>query len=208
MRESEPAVAGLCLVTDRHATRGRDLVAVVGECVDAGLQMIQIREKDLLRPELLDLGRRLREITRGRGRLFINGDLDIAREVGADGIHLPQDKIQLAPLATGLAVGVSVHDAPSALEGERIGARFLFFGPVYDTPSKRRYGSPQGLDALAKIAATVRIPVLAIGGITPDRVVDVRRAGATGVGVISAILSADAPADAVRRFLDALGSTR
>jgi len=208
MRESEPPVAGLYLVTDRHATHGRDLVAVVGECVDAGLQMIQIREKDLSRPELLDLGRRLREITRGRGRLFINGDLDIAREVGADGIHLPQDKIQLAPLATGLAVGVSVHDAPSALEGERVGARFLIFGPVYDTPSKRQYGPPQGLDALAKIAAAVRIPVLAIGGITPERVVDVRRAGATGIGVISAILSVAAPADAVRRFLDALGSTR
>lgn len=181
---------------------------MVGDCVDAGLQMIQVREKDLPRPGLLDLSRRLREITRGRGRLFINGDLDVAREVGADGIHLPQDKIQLAALATGLSVGVSVHDAPSALEGERVGARFLIFGPVYDTPSKRRYGPPQGLEALAKIAAAVRIPVLAIGGITPERVVEVRRAGASGVGVISGILSADAPADAVRRFLDALGSTR
>ena len=181
---------------------------MVGDCVDAGLQMVQLREKDLARPELVDLGRRLREITRGRGRLFINGDLDVAREVGADGVHLPQERIQLAPLATGLVVGVSVHDAPSALEGERVGARFLIFGPVYDTPSKGQYGPPQGLDALAKIAAAVRIPVLAIGGITPERVADVRRAGATGVGVISAILSADVPADAVRRFLDALASTR
>ena len=208
MREPEPPVAGLCLVTDRHATRGRDLVAVVGDCLGAGLQMIQVREKDLPRPELLELGRRLREITRGRARLFINADLDVAREVGADGIHLPQEKIKLAPHATGLAVGVSVHDAPSALEGERVGARFLIFGPVYDTPSKRQYGPPQGLDALAKITAAVRIPVLAIGGITPERVADVRSAGAAGVGVISAILSADAPADAVRRFLDALASTR
>jgi thiamine-phosphate pyrophosphorylase len=181
---------------------------VVGDCVDAGLQMIQLREKDLPRPELLDLGRRLQEVSRGRAQLFINGDLDVARGIGAEGIHLPQDRLQLAPLATGLAVGVSVHDAPSALEGERVGARFLIFGPVSDTPSKRQYGPPQGLDALAKIAAAVRIPVLAIGGITPERVVDVRHAGATGVGVISALLSADAPADAVRRFLDALASTR
>ena len=181
---------------------------MVGDCIDAGLEMIQLREKDLPRPELLDLARRLREISRGRARLFINGDLDVAREVGADGVHLPQEKIQLAPLATDLAVGVSVHDAPSALEGERVGAHFVIFGPVYDTPSKRRYGPPQGLDALAKIAAAVKVPVLAIGGITPERVADVRRAGASGIGVISAILSSDAPADAVRRFLDVLDSTR
>ena len=78
------------------------------------------------------------------------------------------------------------------------------FGPVYDTPSKRRYGAPQGLDALAKVAGRVRLPVIAIGGLTPARVSEVRAAGASGVAVIAAILDAPSPADAVQRFLDAL----
>jgi thiamine-phosphate pyrophosphorylase len=78
------------------------------------------------------------------------------------------------------------------------------FGPIYDTPSKRAYGPPQGLAPLAKIVESVRIPVYAIGGITTERVGEVRAAGVAGVAVISAILSADSPADATKRFLDAL----
>src|SRR5207247_5136225 len=94
-----------------------------------------------------------------------------------------------------------------ALQAEREGADWLVFGPVYDTPSKRMYGPPQGLDKLARVAAAVRIPVVAIGGITPERVGEVRQAGARGVAVVSAILAADSPADATRRFLEALAAS-
>jgi thiamine-phosphate pyrophosphorylase len=78
------------------------------------------------------------------------------------------------------------------------------FGPIYDTPSKRAYGAPQGLETLARVARAVSVPVIAIGGISPQRVGDVRAAGAAGVAVISAILAAASPGDATRRFLDAL----
>jgi thiamine-phosphate pyrophosphorylase len=90
------------------------------------------------------------------------------------------------------------------VDAEAKGADWVVFGPVYDTPSKRRYGAPQGLDALAKVSGRVRIPVIAIGGITPARVGDVRAAGAHGVAAIAAILDAPSPADVVQRFLDAL----
>ena len=86
------------------------------------------------------------------------------------------------------------------------GADWVVFGPVYDTPSKRPYGAPQGLDALAKVAGRVRLPVIAIGGVTPARVAEVRGSGAFGVAAIAAILGAPSPADAVRRFLDALAA--
>jgi thiamine-phosphate pyrophosphorylase len=105
-------------------------------------------------------------------------------------------------------VGASVHSLEEAIEAETEGADWLIFGPVYDTPSKRAYGSPQGLTALARVAKTVTIPVIAIGGITPERVREVREAGAQGVAVISAVLSAPSPGDAVRRFLDALDHAR
>ena len=105
-------------------------------------------------------------------------------------------------------VGASVHTLEESIEAESAGADWLTFGPVYDTPSKRAYGPPQGLASLERVARAVRIPVVAIGGITPERVREVRAAGAHGVAAISAILAADDPAGAVRRFLDSLAHTQ
>ena len=198
-------LVGLYLVTDRRATRGRELVGVVSECLGAGLRTVQVREKDLPRDDLLGLARQLRELTRRAGaRLFINGDVGVAREVGADGVQRTHDRRIARADAAGLAIGASVHGLVEALEAERDGADFLVFGPIYDTPSKRDYGPPQGLEPLAKVVAAVRLPVLAIGGITPARVREVRAAGAAGVAVISAILAADSPGEATSRFLEAL----
>ena len=81
----------------------------------------------------------------------------------------------------------------------------MLFGPVYDTPRKRAFGPPQGVLRLAEVVRAVSIPVFAIGGVTPERVGEVRATGAAGVAVISAILSAASPAHATRRFLEALG---
>ena len=102
-----------------------------------------------------------------------------------------------------LLIGASTHSLADAVVAEGEGADWIVFGPVYDTPSKRRYGAPQGLAALERVATSIRIPVIAIGGITPERVPEVRHAGARGVAAISAILSADSPGDATRRFLEA-----
>lgn len=202
----------LCLVTDRTQTRGRDLVAVVGECLGAGLPAVQLREKDLGAAELATLGRRLRVATRERGALLIVNDrVDVALATGADAVQrtsasLPVDDIR-AVAGARLRIGASVHSLDDAVDAERRGADWLVFGPVYDTPSKRRYGAPQGLDALAKVVGRVGIPVIAIGGITPARVAEVRAAGARGVAAIAAILDTPSPTDAVRRFLDALAAS-
>jgi thiamine-phosphate pyrophosphorylase len=201
----------LCLVTDRHQTHGRDLVTVVGDCLAAGLPAVQVREKDLAAAELAVLCRRLRVPTRERGALLIVNDrVDVALATGADavqrtGASLPLEDIRA--IAGGrLRVGASIHSLEDAVEAEAKGADWVVFGPVYDTPSKRRYGAPQGLDALAKVAGRVRLPVIAIGGLTPARVAEVRAVGASGVAVIAAILDVPSPADAVRRFLDALAA--
>ena len=196
----------LCLVTDRHATRGRDLVAVVGECVEAGLRLVQVREKDLSPAALLALCRPIRELTRRAGaRLFVNSNVEVALEVGADGIHCPHALVIVPEDAPGLSVAVSVHRPEEAIDAQKDGAEFVVFGPVYDTPAKRAFGPPQGVERLAEAVRAVSIPVFAIGGVTTARVPEVRAAGAAGVAVISAILSADSPALATRRFLEALG---
>jgi len=200
----------LYLVTDRRQTGGRPLAEVVEECLAAGLRAVQLREKDLPGAEFLALAHSLREVTRRVGaRLFINGRLDVALAVGADGLQRGHDAPPLPVLrsrAPDLPIGASVHGVDEAGAAERDGADFIVFGPVYDTASKRPYGPPQGLDALANVVKAVSVPVFAIGGVTSERVADVRAMGAQGVAVISAILASERPGEATKRFIEVLGS--
>jgi len=199
----------LCLVTDRTQTRGRELAAVVGDCLAAGLPAVQVREKDLGAADLAFVCRRLRALTLDhQALLIVNDRVDVALAVGADAVQrtstsLPIEDIR-AVADKRLRIGVSVHSLEEAVEAELKAADWVVFGPVYDTPSKRAYGPPQGVARLERVAATVRLPVIAIGGITPERVGEVVGAGARGVAAIAAILTADSPADATRRFLEAL----
>jgi thiamine-phosphate pyrophosphorylase len=197
----------LCLVTDRTETRGRDLVEVVAACLAAGLPAVQVREKDLAVADLAALCRRIRAL-RPAPFLIVNDRADVALAVGADGVQRTHTSLAVDELRVvadkRVRVGASVHGLDEAVAAAKQGAEWLFFGPVYDTPSKRRYGSPQGLAALGRVVAAVDVTVIAIGGITPDRVAEVRQAGAAGVAVISAILLSDDPGAATRRFLDAL----
>ena len=200
----------LYLITDR-ATSPRPPVEVVEECLGAGLRAVQLREKDLEVRELLALATPLREATRHHAaRLLVNDRADVALAVGADGVQRTHASLPVAALREitppGFLIGASAHSTAEAREAAAQGADFVVFGPVYDTPSKRGYGPPQGLGALEAAAAAATRPVLAVGGITPERVGEVRAAGAAGVAVISAIYGAARPADATKAFLDVLGS--
>ena len=199
----------LCLVTDRTQTHGRDLTAVVGECLAAGLPAVQVREKDLGAADLAFLCRRIRALTQDRRALLIVNDrVDVALAVGADAVQRTSTSLPVQDIRAiadkRLRIGVSTHSLEEAVEAELKGADWVVFGPVYETPSKRPYGPPQGLQRLERVAAAVQLPVIAIGGITPRRVAEVLGAGARGVAVISAIIAAQSPADATRRFLDAI----
>jgi thiamine-phosphate pyrophosphorylase len=200
----------LYLITDR-ATSPRPPVEVVEECLGAGLRAVQLREKDLEVRGLLALATPLREATRHHGaRLLVNDRADVALSVGADGVQRTHASLPVAALREitppGFLIGASAHSTAEAREAAAQGADFVVFGPVYDTPSKRGYGPPQGLAALEAAAAAAPRPVLAVGGITPERVGEVRAAGAAGVAVIGAIYGAARPADATKAFLDVLGS--
>jgi thiamine-phosphate pyrophosphorylase len=204
----------LCLVTDRSQVTGT-LEETVETCLGAGLKAVQLREKDLATRELFSMASALRESTRRQGaKLLVNDRADVALGVGADGVQRAGTSLPVSALRAicsppigppGFLIGASVHSLAEARAAEPEGADFLFFGPVYDTPSKREYGPPQGLSALERVASAVGLPVFAVGGVTPARVVEVVRAGASGVAVIAAILGAARPSDAVKAFLDALG---
>jgi len=190
-------------VTDRHATAGRDLVAVVRAALDAGLPAVQLRDKDLPGRPLLALAEQLRAATARTGALLlVNDRIDVALAAGADGVHLGGGSVpvEAARVLLGAAalIGVSTH-APGEAPA---GADFAFFGPVWETPSK---SGAQGEALLARAVAAAAVPVLAIGGVTAERVAAVRAAGAAGVAVIRAILAAPDPGAATRALLAALG---
>ena len=200
------AVPSLVLVTDRNATEGRDLGDVVAAALDAGLPAVQLRDRDLPGRPLLALAERLRLLTARAGALLlVNDRVDVAVAAGADGVHLggasmPVD-VARRLLPPGALVGVSTHAVPEVAAAT---ADFAFFGPVHATPSKAAFGPPQGVARLREAVAVARIPVLAIGGITRPHLPDLRAAGAAGVAVIRAILSADDPGSATRALLEAL----
>ena len=205
---STEGVPRLVLVTDRQATAGRDLLAVVAAAVDAGCPAVQLRDKDLPGRALLAIAERLRAVTARAGALLlVNDRLDVAIAAGADGVHLggesmPVDVARRLLPSTAL-IGVSTHGPAELLAAA--GADFAFFGPVYATPSKATFGAPQGIDALGRAVASTTLPVLAIGGVEATRVPEVLATGATGVAVIRAILGAADPAVATRALLAAVG---
>ena len=200
------AVPSLVLVTDRNATAGRDLGDVVAAALDAGLPAVQLRDRDLPGRPLLALAERLRGLTARAGALLlVNDRADVAVAVGADGVHLggasmPVD-VARRLLPPSALVGVSTHAVGEVADAT---ADFAFFGPVHATPSKAAFGPPQGVARLREAVAVARIPVLAIGGITRVHIPDLLAAGAAGVAVIRAILSADDPGSATRALLEAL----
>ncbi len=200
--EPPPSPPRLVLVTDRHATAGRDLVDLVSASLDAGLPAVQLRDKDLPGRTLLEIAQRLRAATARTGALlFVNDRVDIAIAAGADGVQLGAASMPVEVarrlLPAGALVGASTH---SAEEVATTTADFAFFGPLYATPAK---ASSQGVGALRAAVAAARAPVLAIGGVTIDRVSETRAAGAAGVAVIRAILAASDPAAATRALLAA-----
>jgi thiamine-phosphate pyrophosphorylase len=200
----------LYLITDRTAAN-RPPADIVEECLGAGLRAVQLREKDLAVRDLLALARDLRESTRRHGaRLIVNDRVDVALAAGADGVQRTHVSLPVSALraiaSPGFLIGASTHSVAEARAAEADGADFVVFGPVYDTPSKRVYGAPQGLGALETVASAVSRPVIAVGGITPARVREVLAVGAAGVAVIRGIYGAARPADATKAFLDALGS--
>ncbi len=198
----------LYLITDRHATR-LPLLKALRMALEAGVRAVQLREKDLPIRSLLSLAEEMRALTAEFGaRLFINDRVDAAVAVDADGVHLGRESMppHAAKKIVGekMLIGVSTHSLEEAVEAEADGADFITFGPVFATPSKMKYGPPKGLDALAEVTRRVSIPVFGLGGISARNIRAALDAGADGVGMISAILSAEDIRSAVKEIKQAL----
>lgn len=198
-------------MTDRSLTNGRPLEVVVDAALAGGAKAIQLREKDLSTRDLYELVERLLPIVHGRGAcLLINDRVDLALALPIDGVHLSRTSLPPAEtrvlLGPARLIGVSCHFLEEAIEAEREGADFIVFGPLFPTPSKAAYGPPVGLAQLREVRRQVRLSILGIGGITASNTASVMSAGADGAAVISAVMAANDPADAVAALLHVIRS--
>jgi thiamine-phosphate pyrophosphorylase len=188
----------LYLITDRHQTCGRSLTDMVRQALEGGVRAVQLREKDLSGAELYRLAVEMRRLTSDfDARLIINDRLDIALAVDADGVHIGVGSLPVETarrvLGQNKIIGYSAHGIDEALYAQAGGADFVTFGPVYATPSKAAYGAPIGVKKLAETAAALKIPVIALGGISQANITEALSADIQGIAVISAILAAADP---------------
>ncbi len=171
----------------------RALLETVRKTAAAGIGWIQIREKDLEACTLAELARLAVAATRETGaKILVNDRLDVALAAGAAGVHLGETSLPAEAVAEwrriagcpDFRIGVSCHSVEAARAAERAGADYIFFGPVFATPSKAAFGAPQGIERLREVSRAVRIPVLAIGGVTTENAHSCFAVGAAGMAAI------------------------
>ena len=209
----------VCYVTDRKslgtAAPVPSLLEKIRVAVQADVDWIQIREKDLPARELLALAQESVRIVRssaGKALVIVNDRLDVALAAGAAGVHLGGESAPAREVVrwcragnapASFRIGVSCHNVQETRETESAGADYALFGPIYDTPSKRSHGAPQGIARLKEVCGGVRIPVIAIGGVNEENAPECIRAGAAGIAAIRMFQEAKSTqllAEAVARF--------
>ncbi len=190
------ALPKLYLITDRKLfPTTKAFLDKIEELLQAGIKMLQIREKDLSTAALYDLSVELRKISKQYGALLlINDRVDIALACQADGVHLGGTSLPVSLVRKMLGpdkiIGVSAHNETEILKAAQTGATFVTFGPIFYTASKAGYGSPVGPEALTKACQKAPLPIYALGGIKPSNVSSLKASGVYGIAAISALLEA------------------
>jgi thiamine-phosphate pyrophosphorylase len=218
----------LLVVTDRHGS-ARPLVETVRAVLDGGARWIWFRDKDLESGARRDLALELLALVHDAGgQLTMGGDAVLAAEIGADGVHLGVRRLELDPyrrahskLSEDAAqrhlrigeregapplLGISAHSLGDIRQAAQAGANYATLSPIFSSTSKPGYGPALGLETVSD-AATLGLPIVALGGIATEHAVACREAGAAGVAVMGGIMRAADPAGETRRYLLALGAT-
>jgi len=189
----------LYLITNRKLFHNEQaFLDAIEAALKAGVDIVQLREKDLDTLSLFRLSQKLKTLTtRYKALLLINDRIDIALATKADGVHLPGNgfptEIARKLLGENAIIGRSTHSLEEVKREQGLGADFLTFSPIFYTKSKAKYGDPQGLSRLKDICRFSHIPIVALGGINKDNVISALSVGAKGVALISAILGSDNP---------------
>jgi thiamine-phosphate pyrophosphorylase len=196
---------GLYLVTDKKALKGRDMIHAVSRSLDAGVEIIQFRDKESSDRDFFETGKKIKKLTEGKKVLFIVNDrVDMAVALGADGVHLGQDDIPVEKAREALGknkiIGLSTHSLEQIREAAEKGLDYVAVGPVFATPTKPGYKAV-GLELVAKAKKELNIPVVGIGGINESNINEVMNAGADKAAIVRAVLSADDPFEAAKKLM-------
>ena len=195
----------LYAILDPEQTKGRATETVLHELLEGGIKLLQLRAKAMIPVDFLRLACTTRTLTRAYAcSLIVNDRVDIAVACDADGVHLGQEDLPLhaaRKLMGDRIIGISTHSTEQAKEAEDGGADYIGFGPMFGTTTKATGYSSRGPAMLRQVREAVRIPIVAIGGITDGNVNEIWRSGADSAAIISDILGADDIAEKVGRFL-------
>jgi thiamine-phosphate pyrophosphorylase len=193
--------------TEPTSPEFKRVLSIVRAAVSSGIQLIQLREKNLRPRVLYELAREAASLTfKSQTRLLINDRADIALAAGCDGVHLTARSIEASLIrktfGASFLIGASTHSIEEARRASDAGADFAVFGPVYATPSKLSYGAPLGLEKMRDAARTLSpFPLIAIGGITQENALQVLGAGASGIAAIRLFNDADDLEEIVREII-------
>jgi len=196
---------GLYLVTDRNVLKARDLLQILSRSMEAGLDMIQLRDKEATDEDLLGTARKIKALLKGRQVLFIINDrVDIARELDADGVHLGQEDMPIEAarriLGKEKIIGFSASSLKEVKDAAKKDVDYIAVGAIFPTPVKPDY-KLAGLETLKKAVKETDIPLIAIGGIDGTNIEAVVSSGVNRVAVVRAILCADDPYLATKNLL-------
>lgn len=202
----------LYLITDSRLSRGRSEVEVVKRALSGGVDMVQYREKELPDEEFKQTATELLKVTKRKDiPLVINDRVEIAAEIDADGVHVGQEDLDCEKAREMFGgdkiIGVSASNVEQATKAIEAGADYLGLGPIYQTDTKE-IDYPRGINLIKEVRAQSPIPIFVIGGINLENVGAVISAGASGVAVISAIVSADQIASTCRQFVAEIQKSR
>ena len=198
-------LAGLYVILDRQTLAGRNELAIVEQVIQGGIKVIQLRDKQGCKAELLPIAQKIKALCGKSGTLFIINDyLDLALAVDADGLHIGQRDLPLPIIRRELpidkVVGCSVNTVPQAVKAQSEGADYIAVGSMFPTPTKKG-ATVVGVDRLRQIRRAVSSPLVAIGGINENNISQVMAAGANSAAVISAVLNEEDVKGAVQQLI-------
>jgi len=202
-------LSGLYVLLDPAVSGDRPLRDLAQMALDGGVRLFQLRMKTAEARACYEMATILCPLVQQGGGLFIVNDrCDVALAVGADGVHLGQEDLPLADaraiLGSGQLIGISTHTVAQAVEAETGGADYIGYGPIFPTATKTNPAPVVGLAGLRDVRALVRLPIVAIGGLTPKNAGAVHTAGADCLAVVSAVLAAADPNAAIAELLRAI----
>ncbi len=203
--KSESIDYSLYLVTDRSLSRGKATLEIVIAGVAGGVTCVQLREKNCSTLEFIKEALSVKEYLKKHNiPLIINDRVDVAQTIQADGVHLGQTDMPLTMakdiLKGSMIIGISVESLEDAIRAEKDGADYIGISPIFATPTKSDTAPPLGLEGLKEISRAVSLPKVAIGGLNPENAGDVVLNGASGIAVVSAIVSANDPQKAAEEL--------